>query len=448
MAQAPIEETRLSFFRQSAWTFLTRVLVTLINIPISILVARRLGPEGQGAYSAALAFAGLWATSALLSVDAAHTYYLAGRKAPLRAVLGNSIAWSLGIGLLATPLYLLLSPAVQKEPSALFAQVLTLSAAAVPLQLLKAFVVATLLGQERIERYNLLQVVSNLVLLALLLLVLFTPLKSALWAVAAYLGSAAVFVVAGGVLLRRSLGEERLELSPALARESVVYGLKGHVGVFFAQFTYRFDQVLVTRMVGLEAQGFYSIAVLLAEKLTMISQSIHLVLFPRVSASAPAEANRLTAAACRFTFLFVIVAGIGLWVLGGFLVRLFYSSAFEPALPAFRILLPGVAILSLSRLLSGDLSGRGVRIPQTFALGSAFVINLGLDLLLIPRLGIVGAAWASTAAYVWQTLFLMAVFWKVSGVSPDRLLVPRGEDLSLVRSALSRMRPRRGGTQP
>ncbi|MFN8549392.1 MAG: hypothetical protein U0527_15825 [Candidatus Eisenbacteria bacterium] len=107
------------------------------------------------------------------------------------------------------------------------------------------------------------------------------------------------------------------------------------------------------------------------------------MLFPRVSASSREEADRLTPVACHIT-LFLVVAAVLLWLRGASWCGS-SGNAFDPVLPAFRVLLPGIVVLSLSRLLSGDLSGRAERLPQTAALGSAFLLNLGLDLLWIPR---------------------------------------------------------------
>jgi len=383
--------------------------------------------------------AGLWSTSLLCSIDAAHTYYLAGRKHSLRAVVGTGLLWSLLLGVLATPLYLLVAPLIRGEETSALDSVLGISALLVPFLVLKAFVLSVFLGENKIDRYNLLQVGSNLCLLVLLAVLLMVPAPTVRSAVAAYLVSLVLFVIAGAVWVAREL-KRRPQAGPwvsrRLFREGFVYGIQGHVGVFFAQFTYRFDQLLVTRMAGLEAQGYYSIATALAEKLTLISSSVHLVLFPRVSASSREEANRLTPVACRITLLLVVMAAVALWFAGGMLVRLFYSSAFDPVLPAFRVLLPGIVVLSLSRLLSGDLSGRAERLPQTAALGSAFLLNLGLDLWWIPRHGMVGAAWASTLAYAWQTAFLLVVFWRTSGIAPTELLFVKRDDLRRVREAM------------
>ena len=426
-------------------TFLSRILITLINIPISVLVARTLGTEGQGAYSAVLTFTTLWGTSFLLGIDAAHTYLLAGKRYSLAEIVRHSWTWSLLLGLAATPLYYWISPWLAGDGADAFRSVLTLSALCIPLVVAKYLMLSAFLGEGRVDQFNLLQVISNLALLALVVLVIVVfpgGIRAAVWA---YIGSLAVFVVLGGAWIGRRLRQtnaRRAAWNPEMARRSLTYGLKGHLGTLLSAATYRLDQILVTKMLGLEAQGLYSIAVLLSEKLSHIPASINLVLFPRVSASTAEEANRLTPTACRLTLFGVLLAAIPLFLLGGPLVRLFYGVPFLPALPSLRILLPGVVLLAVGKVLAGDLSGRNRRLTATIAMAVAFVVNLTLDLIWIPTHGIVGAAWATNIAYTVQTVILALVFRSTTGISPWKLICPEREDLERIRRVL-----RAGGRQ-
>ena len=420
-------------------TFLSRILITLVNIPISVLVARTLGTEGQGAYSAVLTFTTLWGTSFLLGIDAAHTYMLAGKRYSLAETVRHSCIWSVVLGVAATPLYLWISPWLAGDGADAFRSVLTLSALCVPLVVVKYLMLSAFLGEGRIEQFNILQVVSNLALLALIVVVIvFFPggIRAAVWA---YVGSLAVFVILGGFWIARRLretGAGTAAWNPEMARRTLAYGLKGHLGTLVSAATYRLDQLLVTKMLGLEAQGLYSIAVILSEKLSHVPSSINLVLFPRVSASTAEEANRLTPTACRLTLFGVLLAAIPLFLLAEPLVRLFYGVPFLPALPSLRILLPGVVLLAVGKVLAGDLSGRNRRLTATIAMAVAFLVNLTLDLLWIPTHGIVGAAWASNIAYAVQTIILAIVFHSITGIGPKRLVWPEREDLERIRRVL------------
>ncbi len=212
------------------------------------------------------------------------------------------------------------------------------------------------------------------------------------------------------------------------------------------QFTYRFDMFLVLSMLGLKAQGFYSIAVLLAEKLSHIPQSVTVVLFPQ--ALFALERRRQRADAARDAHLALPRSGRR----GGPvppvsrpLLLLFYGTEFLPALKAFQILIPGIVTLSVGRILSSDLSGRDHRIYHTVATAIAFASNVGLCLVWIPRYGIEGAAWASTVAYTLQSAIMLAFFTRLSGCGLAETVVIRREDLALY-GGLVRKLLRRGGS--
>src|SRR5690606_6655670 len=244
--------------------------------PISMLIAHRLGAEGQGAYAAMLALTSLWGTSCLLGLDTAHTYFLAGRRYSANAIVTHGIFWSLALSAVAAPLYLVLAPlAAPSDQPGLLPTVLVISAFAVPLTMARYFVLAVFLGEGQVDRFNLLNVLSNLVLLIALILLLVMMPGTVVQAAWAYLLSLAVFIGLGGfwiwARLRQTVGGFRWTFDRSLLRGGLIYGLKGHLGNLVVQMTYRQDQILVTRMQGLEQQGLYSVAVMLAEKLSHIS---------------------------------------------------------------------------------------------------------------------------------------------------------------------------------
>ncbi|MBD3337236.1 MAG: oligosaccharide flippase family protein [Candidatus Eisenbacteria bacterium] len=438
----------VSFARQSLFTFLTRLAVSLINLPVSILIVRTLGASGQGIYSAAATLTTLWAIFGLLGIDAAHTYLLAGRRAPLGRILAHSLILTAGLSLVLVPSFLVLAPAAVGATAADFGRYAGLAAMAIPLIVARYMLLSVFLGRKRIGTFNILNAVSALSLLALIAGLVVTAGSGPGGAVLAFVLSTAVFVAAAVFWLARISREGeslRMELSWETLRFSFIYGLKGHLVTVLSQFNYRFDMILVLRWLGTAAQGYYSVAVLLAEKLSHITASVQLVLFPWVSGSRREEADRLTPWACRHTLFWVAAAGAVLFFAGPFLIDLLYTDDFQRALPAFRVLIPGIIALTLSKLLSSDLSGRNRRGLPTIAMAAAFAVNLGLNFILIPRHGILGAAWASTIAYSLQTAIMIVFFTRVSGVPAWELVRWRGEDLQLYRRWMKKARDRVGG---
>ena len=309
----------MSLFRQSALTFLTRIVVTLVNIPISMIVARVLGAEGQGIYSAAITFPNLWAGFGLCGIDAAFLYFVSRDRRALGPVVANTgLAIGLGIVLLLPTYVLLLEPLVGEQGRALRPYLL-LSALIVPLIVARHLTLSLFLALGRVERYNVLQLVSQLALLGLVAAGLLVAHLGTRWAILAYQMSLVAVLVPAWIWLRRAFtAEDRAHIrwSRSLWREGLSYGLKGHLGSVLQQFSYRFDMVLVLRWLGTAAQGYYSIAVLLAEKLSHITASVQLVLFPRISSVSREEADRITPQACRVTGSIMVVAALVLFAVG------------------------------------------------------------------------------------------------------------------------------------
>jgi O-antigen/teichoic acid export membrane protein len=438
------ESPARSVFRHSVMTFGTRVGIVLVNIPTSILVARLLGTEGQGSYASAIIFPTMFAFIGLLGIDAAHTYLLSGKRAPLGQINAQSLRLAVVLSFVITPLYLLFVRLYRGAEDPEVASILSMAAAVVPILLAKYLSVALLLGLQRIKWFNLANAVQALVLLGLMCANLFAFRGGVRGAVVAYMVSeVSVTAIAIAVARREARGRPLFDAPrPGLLRRSLVYGLQGHVGNVLTQFTYRFDMFLVLSMVGLAGQGLYSIAVILAEKLSHIPQSVQVVLFPKLSSLPTEEANRLTPRVLRSSLFLTAIAGVVLLLLSRPLLLLFYGTAYLPGLRALRILVPGIVMLSIAKILAGDFSSRDRRTYHTIATAIGFGVNLALCLVWIPRMGIEGAAWASTVAYALQSVVVLVFFRKLSGNGILESTIVRGDDLRLyweqIRSRLSR----------
>ena len=97
----------------------------------------------------------------------------------------------------------------------------------------------------------------------------------------------------------------------------------------------------------------------------------------------------------------------------------------EPGWLAFALrvllaLLPGIVLLGGGKVLTNDIAGRGYPQYNSVASGVSLILTVVLDLLLIPRLEVLGASIASTLAYT--TIFALAIYFylTVSRRTSDR----------------------------
>ena len=366
---------------------------------------------------------------------------------PRRRLLSRPVLpakrWIVPLSLLAIPSYLFAARLLDAEKVQLLLPLLGISAIMVPLALTRSMLLACFLGLRRIDQYNVLSIISQALLLAMLLVILPIAKGGVRGAVAAYILSMVLLLVLAVVwVLKRKRADDPIRPDGRLAKSSFSYGIRGYGTIVCGQITYRFDQLLIPHFVGMTQQGYYSIAVLLAEKLMHITNTLQLVLFPKLSASTPEDANRITTVAVRHALFWVGLGAICLQLIRRPLVLILYGTAFERAITPFSILLLAVFLLTFSKILTIDLSGRNRRFPSTVAMGIAMAVNLALNFLWIPKHGMIGAAWASAVSYGVQSLVMIGYFLRISGVPLRKLVVPERGDIELYRRILQHLRDR------
>jgi len=96
----------------------------------------------------------------------------------------------------------------------------------------------------------------------------------------------------------------------------------------------------------------------------------------------------------------VSLAVVPLFLLAGPVLRLLYGAAFDSGVRPAQVLLVGMLLSGASGVASGYLYGRGRPGLNSLGLGLGLVATVALDLALIPPYGALGAAVASSAAYL------------------------------------------------
>jgi O-antigen/teichoic acid export membrane protein len=129
------------------------------------------------------------------------------------------------------------------------------------------------------------------------------------------------------------------------------------------------------------------------------------------------------------------VGGIAIAIGSSLFLPLVFGERFRPSIAVVWLLLPGTVALSLGRVGVSDLAGRGKSGYSSVFSITALVVTVALDLILIPRLGIQGAALASSAAYFTNTILILTALKYELKVTWRSLLVPSYAELASYRYA-------------
>jgi len=197
---------------------------------------------------------------------------------------------------------------------------------------------------------------------------------------------------------------------------------------------------LVARFLTTEEVAFYGVAFALAEIAWFLPNAAGTVLFPRLSNAPLEDVHRLTARASRVTLALTALTALAI-ALASALLPVVYGRPYGRSIPPLLILLPGVVMMSMHKLLGRNFASRDRQQFTVLASSVAFVLILLLDVLLIPRLGVEGAALASSAGYFAAAMTLILFFLRDSGLRPAEILLVRREDLTSVLAAIKTRLP-------
>jgi O-antigen/teichoic acid export membrane protein len=219
--------------------------------------------------------------------------------------------------------------------------------------------------------------------------------------------SGAVVAIALIVVHRRRLS---LWIDASLLRRMTRFGLPtmpAELSLYALNFV---DRIVIVRSVGVAEAGLYSLAVKFAQAVNVLVRGFQLAWPPLAySIADDGEARRAYAAVVTWFVAGCAFVVTGMWLFSRWIVRALAAPQFFDSYEAIGLIATGVTLYALYMVLVVILGRTGrteFNFPATIA---ALVVNLVLNLALVPRLGIVGAGLALVASYL-VVVGLMYVF--------------------------------------
>jgi O-antigen/teichoic acid export membrane protein len=401
-----------------------------VGLVASVLIARALGPHGRGLYVYPLAILGVAMALGHLGIEQANVY-LASRGVDLPILWANGLAVSVIVGPLAWAVVAGLYYGIGASGFGGVPFVwLAVALGQIPILLQALYWTSVLQLNGRLTtamRASLAGVALHAALTVLLFATgTLSPFRVLLLAWVAN-GSAWVLLLLAG----SRAGIARLHPDTAQLKKAVLFGLKAHGGLIFVFLLLRVDQLMVKSFLGFTSLGLYALATMLAELLWLLTDPMAAALLPHQVRAGERDARQLGYATARLNLAMALVMGTVAWIAAPLAIRVVYGSAFVGAASAFRLLLPGSVLLSAQRPLGAIVLKDGRPWLGTLFGGGALILNVSLNLALLPHLGINGASIASSICYAGiAAAYVLAT--RRRGVVGWRDLVPRPSDLRLL----------------
>ena len=416
------------FVKNSLGVFATRIVMILISLVGSIIVNRILGPANRGAMEVLLLVPYLLVSFGHMGIGNANLYFIGKNKYPIQKVTSNSVSLSLILG---TALILIAYVSFYLYRNSLFRGIpfnyTYLAFCIIPFLLFQKFIQYTLLGKEDVKSRNmivLLPVLINFVVTIFAVVILKLSLMGVLVAIFVSNLSAALLCF----YYISQLTEIKVGLDYHLFLGSVKFGVIPFLALVVMNLNFKADVFLIKYYLNDTAVGLYTLGVTVVDKITLLPEAIGLILFSRVSNITEEEARKVTPLVCRFSMFLALIIGGVLFASAGFVVPLVYGREFELSVLPLLILTPGTISLTVFIILHGDLTARGKARVTLYIFSFALVLNILLNLMLIPMFGINGAAIASTVSYTMGGFGLVKAFARINSISFWKLIFPTIED--------------------
>ncbi|MDQ7024907.1 MAG: oligosaccharide flippase family protein [Anaerolineae bacterium] len=421
-------------------TLIGRILYIGLALITNIIIARYLGPTLQGTYQVIILVMSISNLIFGLGLNSSNIFIGARHPDKLPFMVGNSLLASVILGLVAILIVELLTLWIP------FYHYLTNVGVPIRLMQLVLFLLPAMLLWNYLKEiihavgwiliYNLLSLA--LIVTQLVLIIVFSAyqqdaLQNVIFAwVISY-----IFITIITIYFALRAVNFRVGISRSIFNESISFALKNHIGVVTQFLNYRADIFIIGFFYPPAYVGFYGIATLYAERMWEIPTSIRTALMFH-AASDEEHAAVMTARVTRVVAFLIGISCLILAIVSYPFISFAYSKEYLPAVPALLYLLPGVWFFSIGKLLAVYIATENHPEIGSITGFIALIATIILDLLLIPSMGIKGAAIASSVSYTLSSVIILFVFVRMSGIAITEILVLKRRDLIFLNRIFTR----------
>ncbi len=396
------------YFRNTSWMLFGQASM-VISLIVNIWLARYLGPTNYGTLSYVLAFGGIFGFIAGLGMNDVLVRELVRYPEKRDKLLGSAFGLLSVTGVIA--FLCVIGSAFLFEPTGLVRTLIILYGTVFlfsPTSAILAYFQATVQG-----RRNAIVQISSVLAVACVKVALILLHKGIVWLIFAFI----LDIVVGSIMYivnYRASGLSMYQwtfdrnIAKALFIGSIFLMLSAVTSYFFL----RIDQIMIRFYLGDTAVGFYAAAVKLSEIWYFIPGIICASIFPAII-NAKKVSEELYKK--RLWKLYAFLGGSALLIavpitfLAPWLISILFGSTYATAAPILAIYIwSGIGLFLDTGLDRYFTTENRLLLVFLYNLLAA-TTNVILNIILIPRIGITGAAWATLISYSLYPIFAFTI---------------------------------------
>jgi len=172
----------------------------------------------------------------------------------------------------------------------------------------------------------------------------------------------------------------------------------------------KIDQLMIAEIIGNRELGIYSVAVRLSEVWYFFPVAIASSYFPsliKLKVSSQKEYSKRLQWLCDWLLVVALLVSLVMSVIANPLISFLYGEAYSSAASVLSIHMWAAIIVFMRALFSKWIINESAYKFSLITHGVAAVLNVILNVLLIPKFGAIGAAWATLLSYIVASYFIL-----------------------------------------
>lgn len=427
-----------NFIKDVVGVFNSNVFSLVCGLLLSVLLTRELGPEGFGLFTTLVVIPTIVVSITNLGIRGAAIYMLGQKKHNEQRIISSILALYL-MSAVAGMLLSLAAYQVYADPgfTALLVGMVLL---AIPFRLALVYIGGIFFGKDEIRKANLINWPINLINLALAAILVWGLHLDVTGAViAALIANIAVAIYAFYALSRHY--RLRVTFDFVIIKQLFLLGILFSASFFIIMLNFRVDIILLQRMTDLSEVGLYSLAVQISEQLWQIPLAISIIIFSRTAGSEdPSLMTAKTLSLTRASLVLAVVLSLLIAVVAPWAIPPVFGEKFTASVRLLQAILPGIVIMVMFRILSGQVAGMGKPQLSIYVFGPALLLNILLNFWLIPVYGAMGAVVATNISYAFGAIGYWIIFARLTGCGYLAILQFNRNDILAVKNIYSKIR--------
>lgn len=396
----------MKILNNTGWLFFDKILRMGVGLFVGVWVARYLGPARFGLWNYAISFAALLSVLGTLSIDNIIVRDLLKDPDKKNSLLGTCFVLRM-IGAILALIITVVAAWFVRNGDTLTVVLVALSSAGFIFQSLNVidfYFQAHLKSKLTVYAQNVAFIISTVI--KIILLVMHADVMAFAVVTLLELILAGVFIVIAYKFDHQNIREWTFDrkLAVRLLKDSYPLILSGIAIMIYM----RLDQVMLGEMIGDEAVGIYTAAVKITEVWYFIPMSIGSSIFPAIIKSkeqGEAIYYKRLQKMYDFMSLLGLTVAIATTFLAPFVIRLLYGEAYMGAVSVLTVTIWTGISVCISTIHSRWLLLENLQKYSMIYTAFGAVANFTANLILIPRLGIVGAAYGTLIAQFLPLVF-------------------------------------------